>query len=219
MSSITRENMKYRLAGFMVIIALFAIFLPLLFNQNKSVLEELKIARFVPPVPPQPFNVKPGEEFISFSKLPTLQDRNTSQPSQSLSVSNPSPINQEKSQASSDLQSRSVPIVSEDVPEPSLQPPLTMTTESTFAELNKTGWTVQLASFSSEENASKLVQQLQNQGFPAYTATATNLQGKLVNRVLVGPEAKREEADILLPELERSTSLKGIVIKHDPLQG
>lgn len=74
-------------------------------------------------------------------------------------------------------------------------------------------WTIQLASFSQRINAQQLVKQLRAKGFTAYIHEARSERGE-VSRVFVGPELKKERADLLLKKLHEAFGLKGVVVEY-----
>jgi DedD protein len=57
-----------------------------------------------------------------------------------------------------------------------------------------TGWVVQVGSFSSKENADRLVEELRGRGFQGF-AEISDVQGKKIYRVLVGPEVQKAGAE------------------------
>ncbi|MGH8476841.1 MAG: SPOR domain-containing protein [Methylococcales bacterium] len=72
-------------------------------------------------------------------------------------------------------------------------------------------WIIQVGSFSNEENANSLRDQLRKKGYPVYVESATT-QGTVKFRVRVGPELDRQRA---LDQRDRIASLfkvKGIVL-------
>ncbi|ADZ91325.1 SPOR domain-containing protein [Marinomonas mediterranea] len=72
-------------------------------------------------------------------------------------------------------------------------------------------WTVQIATFKSSENASRLVKKLKDAGYPAYRVTTQSL-----HKVFVGPEIKRDSAEASRNDIEKEFLLKGIVVKFSP---
>ncbi|RME32672.1 MAG: SPOR domain-containing protein [Gammaproteobacteria bacterium] len=74
-------------------------------------------------------------------------------------------------------------------------------------------WVVQLGSFSSEENASKLLARLKEKGYAAFLDPAYTEQGKQY-RVRVGPELTRAKADALRKRLARELKLQGIIVRY-----
>jgi DedD protein len=72
------------------------------------------------------------------------------------------------------------------------------------------GWAVQLGSFSSRENATKLVQELNAKGYKAFVSRFDS-GGKVHHRVRVGPEATRARADALAAKLRRDGRSASVV--------
>lgn len=73
-------------------------------------------------------------------------------------------------------------------------------------------WGVQLASFSTRENAVALRNQLRDDGYPALLSKVKRLTGA-VTRVAIGPILSRLEADDLQRELSRRYELDAIVVR------
>ncbi len=63
------------------------------------------------------------------------------------------------------------------------------------------GWVLQVGSFSNAGNAERLVTELRGRGFAGFMEEV-DVRGKVLYRVLVGPEARREGADQLVTRLE-----------------
>ncbi|MGD8417121.1 MAG: SPOR domain-containing protein [Pseudomonadales bacterium] len=72
-------------------------------------------------------------------------------------------------------------------------------------------WAVQLASFSDEDNALKLRDRVRGDGFEAFISTAKQ-DGRVLNRVAVGPLLDRQEADHLRDELSDALSLDARIV-------
>lgn len=66
-----------------------------------------------------------------------------------------------------------------------------------------TGWSVQLGSFSRQDNAERLAAELQAKGFPAFLQP-TSQSGKTLYRVRVGPVSTREVAGVLAARLDEA---------------
>ncbi len=64
-------------------------------------------------------------------------------------------------------------------------------------------WVIQVGSFSSRENAETLVEKLQKKKFPAFLEQ-TELKGKNLYRVRVGPEIDQKLAEKLLTKLNKT---------------
>lgn len=74
------------------------------------------------------------------------------------------------------------------------------------------GFTVQVASFSDTDNASALVERLRDAGYNAYHRTLAR-DGNTWERVYVGPEIKRKDAESLRQRLadDQDFALEGLV--------
>lgn len=79
-----------------------------------------------------------------------------------------------------------------------------------------TAWIIQVGSFSSRQNAEGLVNKLQKKRFPAFLEQ-TDVKGKTLYRVRVGPEIDQELAQKLLVKLDRTLKpmkLKGSLKRY-----
>lgn len=63
------------------------------------------------------------------------------------------------------------------------------------------GWVVQLGSFSSEDNAARLSQQLRDSGYDVFVSRIS-AEGKTMHRVRVGPVPKKADAELLASKLK-----------------
>lgn len=79
------------------------------------------------------------------------------------------------------------------------------------------GFVVQVASFTKPESASALVSRLKDAGFRAYTETESG-NGKLLHRVMVGPEIRKEDAERTREKLVNDSRFKldGLVRIYAP---
>lgn len=78
----------------------------------------------------------------------------------------------------------------------------------------KNAWIIQLATFKSQENATKLVDKLKKDGLPAYTKQFENSKGATYTIVLVGPKIHKEEVSSLQQQLQTKYRLNGIIKRH-----
>ncbi len=107
------------------------------------------------------------------------------------------------------------PMVTAPTSPPAATPPPTAAPPAASPAPTATGnWVVQLGSFSSASNADGLRQTLRAQGYNAYTRS-TQVDGRSITRVYVGPVVEREEANRLRDELARRQGSKGLVVAHD----
>lgn len=72
-------------------------------------------------------------------------------------------------------------------------------------------WVVQVGSFSSEENARKLVAKLRKAHFQTRDVEQIEIRGKVLYRVRVGPVLEKKRALALLPKVNRISGTKGSV--------
>jgi len=77
----------------------------------------------------------------------------------------------------------------------------------------KGGWSVQVGAFGSAATADKLVADLKSAGYRAYLSPISK-SGKTLHRVRVGPEAARPDADKLAARL-RGRNLPATVVAND----
>lgn len=76
---------------------------------------------------------------------------------------------------------------------------------------DKDAFVIQLGAFSNAASVQKLVKQLQDKGYPAYSESS----GKLT-KLLVGPDTSKAELNKQLASLEALTGLKGKVLSYQP---
>lgn len=76
-----------------------------------------------------------------------------------------------------------------------------------------TGWIVQLGSFSRQDNALSLRDELRKKGYNGFVEPVGSA-GKTVYRVRVGPELTREAADGLREKLGKEMNMKGLVQQY-----
>jgi len=75
-------------------------------------------------------------------------------------------------------------------------------------------WVVQAGSFSSDENADKLVSELRAAGFEAYREKVSEASTTLY-KVRIGPELRRETAVEVAARLAREFDIQGLVMSTD----
>ncbi len=175
------EGLKKRLIGATVLVSLVVIFVPMLLEKEPVVSTELK-EDIIPEKPESGFS----------SKLLPLETEDLSKPP----MEEPVPV-KESSDTTQDA------TVSENDPEPAAKP---TPTPSEKAEpdprVGLSGWVVQVGSFSQSENAEKLVKELQTNKYAAFT-DQVDVKGKILYRVLVGPEVDKKNAEQLLTKLNK----------------
>lgn len=94
------------------------------------------------------------------------------------------------------------------------QAPATAGTPPVRQRAGLTAWVVQVGSFSSRDNAAKLVRRLREAGLPTPDPDLVDIRGKRYYRVRVGPVVERAEADRLLGEVNTVAGTKAAVRRY-----
>ncbi len=76
-------------------------------------------------------------------------------------------------------------------------------------------WVVQVGSFSSEDNARALRDQLRAKGYKAVFIDREVIDGKPVLRVRIGPEMERARSDQVREKVAREMKLQAVVVSYD----
>ena len=182
--------MKQRLVGAAVLVSLVVIFVPMILSgpvDTGSVDLPMTI-----PTPPFTDNPKPDTKQLE-ENISKLKPVDLPKP---VIVSKP-PRQQERPQQ---------PQKDEVKPEPKPIKP--------EVKPNLVSWDVQVGSFSQSKNAIALRDKLRRKRYKAFVES-TKVNGKTTWRVRVGPEIKRETAEILAQKLKTEEKLPASVFKHD----
>ncbi|KAA3626066.1 MAG: hypothetical protein DWQ09_17705 [Proteobacteria bacterium] len=184
------DRIRQRLVGATVLVALGVIFLPMLFDTpNRGWLGEDR------PLIPAPLQeLQNLAESARMAAPPVVTE--PEQSDRSSSTNQP-----ERSEV------RDPPARVADLPAPSRSP------RALSPDPQLATWAVQVGSFSSEENATRLRDKLRKLGFRAYTEEHEE-DGKQATRVRVGPELDEERAKKLLEKLKAKARIEGIVVRH-----
>lgn len=75
-------------------------------------------------------------------------------------------------------------------------------------------WVIQVGSFSQRDNAEDLVERLRKAGFDTMAPQPAQVSGKTVYRVQVGPEADRKRAEQLVTRIKQVADLTGTVMSY-----
>ncbi|AZV75808.1 SPOR domain-containing protein [Coxiella burnetii] len=188
---------KQRLIGALVLLAIVAIFLPLLFH-NPRPSTGLTMTTTIPPAPDKP--------------VVQLQ----------LPPSAPPPVETPLLQTNTVDLTPKQPIV-----QPSLPPVMPVPQPKKVVKVNKphslesllsktpTAWIIQVASFVNPDYAKHLLQQLRAKGFDAYLQESH--EGKVITRVFIGPEINRDKINKIQKELKQQMRLNGVIKKYYPV--
>jgi len=74
-------------------------------------------------------------------------------------------------------------------------------------------WVVQLGVFKDKSNAAKMIQDLRNKGFPAFTKLSKTGR-ETETRVFIGPEIDQQKAKETAIKLQQVFKIKGMVVRH-----
>lgn len=190
------EGLKKRLIGATVLVSLVVIFVPMLLEKEPVVSTELK-EDIIPDKPEGSFS----------SKLLPLETEDLSKPP----MEEPMPVQEE---TSANQESETEAKAPEETKE---QRPATQDKkEDAPTRVGLSGWVVQIGSFSRSDNAEKLVKELQAKKYAAFT-DQVDVNGKILHRVLVGPEVDKKRAEQLLAKLNdllKSKKLTGKIKRY-----
>ncbi len=189
------EGLKKRLIGATVLVSLVVIFVPMLLEKEPIVSTELEE------------DIIPEKPEVAFSsKLLPLETEDLSQPQ----IEEPVPVVEE----------------SEVVPQKEIEAsePKPVAKQETAANkksepdpmVGLSGWVVQVGSFSQRSNAEKLVEELRAKKYAAFT-DQVDLNGKILHRVLIGPEVDKKRAEQLQTKLNKllePKKLKGKIKRY-----
>jgi DedD protein len=229
----TEPNIKYRVTGALVLIALAVIFLPLLLDgQKKNQILESNI-------PDKPvtgeiilINIADSEKAKKQLKDDSeLVNDETSDKNQSAieseTIKEVIVNSKNEVKASANKQAKTVEKSLETKPSV-IAPPIKKLSKITSEDSKQTeranrpkykssAFVIQIGSFSKKNSAQKIVDDLKAAGFKAYLKQG-NSNGKSINRVLVGPELKRKKAESQLAAINKISGLKALVLSYDPLR-
>lgn len=192
---------KYRLIGAGLLIVSSAILLPLVLDGERP--EELNVQIAVPERPTFP------EVAIAPVQPVAELDEQAAPEMEELDVNNIELINVE-SASSSETQSPSVAKAPEPVKAEPAPAPKPVEVKKDVAPVGDR-WTLQVATFGKQDNATRTLKKLKDAGYPAYVMSSNSLY-----KVFVGPELKREASERMKDKVLKEFKLSGIVVKYSP---
>ena len=198
-------TLKQRLIGAAVIIALAVIFVPMILDGSGRE-ESVALNMEVPPEPTFTFESELPDP-KQLDELPPIEHSKDSEISEEQTSDNPSslPSEEDSTQATDDHAEKQVASTAQVVE----------ATEN-HIETNPalSAWAVQVAAFGEKGKAIALQEKLLASNISAFTEQFGK-DNKIVYRVKVGPELKRENAEKLRDKIEKEHGLKGsFVTKH-----
>ena len=182
------KNLKQRIVGALVLVALAVIFLPILFSRPDDLRQ---VVVDVPPMPKNPVMVPVAQEPVVVPEPEPLPE---------LPPVVEEPVAQEPAAG----------IAETELPAAAQSPAAKAPTTRLDANSLPVTWSGQLASLSTRSSAEELQKKLRSKGYNAYVRS---VDGK--NRVMVGPVIDRAEADRLRDQLGRQMSLNGFIVPFE----
>lgn len=223
----TEPNIKYRVTGAMVLIALAVIFLPLILDgQKKNQVLDSKIPD--KPVRGEIILVNLDEEDSQAKAADEKTSSQTGILNKTEPTSTPDIIKQsgageistsETQETSSEARQAVIKTVEKTATPPPTSDvkPETEPARTDRPSYKQTAYVIQLASLSNRENAIKLVDKLKSAGYKAYRKVGRS-NGKTINRVLVGPELNKQDAESKIAALNKISGTKAIIMEYDPIR-
>ncbi|WP_404355387.1 SPOR domain-containing protein [Methylotuvimicrobium sp. KM1] len=219
------QELKQRLIGAVVITALAAIFVPMLFDDpieesgqlvNELALPEPPVQEFAKTAERLPDSSRPQWTEESVDEAEPDADEVEGLTPEELEYIGPvddgselKPIDKKKLPSS--LTETDKPTeIAENAPVSEVRVPKTESAETLpIAEL--VTWYIQPGSFSKKDNAFALRDKLRSQGFPA-AVEEIDIRGGKSYRVLVGPETDKSKAQALKTRLDADNNLKSLLL-------
>ena len=181
------EDLKKRLIGASVLASLAVIFIPMLLEDDTVLETSIRTTNI--PEKPKAAVMPPSIAISEMDKLQTDLDYGTR-------------IKPAKDAEVRTIDSSTTPSDVTNSPTPALKP-----------RVGLSSWMIQVGSFSSRDNAQKVVDQLRADGFDTHLETAQVKSLKLF-RVRVGPEIDRTRADEMAKRISKKFLVKARVIKY-----
>jgi len=196
---VDKQQLKQRIVGAIVLVALGVIFIPMILNREEN---PMGITGSNIPIKPQQLEQLAGQTPPALPATPAtpaetrqVVDKDTPP----LPEATPELVQQEAAKTGS-------PPANGHEAKPTATP----------ADTHKTrGWVVQIASFTDRSKALQLRDRLLKGKFNCFVESLTGKHGTLY-RVRVGPVIKREEADQLQTRIAKKFRLKGTLVMSYP---
>ncbi len=179
------QDLKERLAGAAILVAVAVIFIPIIFS-NPAKVEVLEDLSF-PETPKTEFNSKIIRVVENDDNAPIIENMAT--------VEKLIPTNKNNSSQKLTEQKKTI----------------TESKDKTTSALS--AWSIQLGSFANEGNAQSMNKKLQQVGYKSFVKSLKK-DGRISYQVKVGVQLKRSEADALLKNLKEKMQLDGIVVSY-----
>lgn len=206
-------TLKQRLIGAAVIIALAVIFVPMILDGSGRQ-ESVALNMEVPPEPTFTFE-SDLPDTRKLEELPPIERSEVNESNDS-DVAIKSEITNESMPETSEVKQSKVPESKPTVSTTAAKEPAVLEATENHIKTNPalSAWAIQVAAFGEKGKALALQEKLLASNLSAFTEQSGG-GNKIVYRVKVGPELKRENADKLRDKIEKEHGLKGsFVTKH-----
>ena len=194
------EQLKQRLVGAAVIVSLIVIFVPMLWDEPEDT-EPVEIDTQIPDKPAALQQPLPSREILP-KPVPQVPMTSLAEPQQApeaeTSVSEAETMTPEPDR-SPDLSS---------IPEP-----IPIDGEREAGRSTPVAWLVQVASFTQQENATRLVDRLKQANMPAQLQEVT-IGGKRHYRVQMLPQLDRKDAEKLIERIKNEFKLTATLLRY-----
>ena len=212
---------KQRVIGGVVLVAVLAIFLPLLFHNSRPS-AGLKISQHVPKPPASP-DIQlqlPLNNSPSVTQPPSEKATVQQTPAVTRKILNIVPPKVMKTEKPLAMKKKPAVVKhkksnKERAPAVKKQEAKSGSTASlsSFALSAPKAWVIQAGSFSDQQNADRLVKQLRAKGLDVYTRKRVS-GGKAITRVYVGPEINLSKTKEMQQQLKKQFKLTGVIEKY-----
>lgn len=182
------SQLKHRLVGACVLLALAAIILPdILDGEKVSRQQDFAVIPLQPQLPRPEFKLEtPIESLEAPHQVSTVADAELTE----LALNEALPVDGEQVAA-------------------------TNPTDRQLEQFSDSGWVLQLGVFRNATNVNALIEKLRDAGYPAFSKPKQAVQGK-PTWVYVGPNLNKRKLAAMQPDVKRLTGLKGRVFPYNP---
>ncbi|MDZ7663258.1 SPOR domain-containing protein [Thiohalophilus sp.] len=195
------NQLKQRIVGAIVLVALAVIFIPMLLSSDR----DGDIAIIESNIPPRPDNV---------ARVKTLDIKPDSPaPKPVETPSSRTPVDEHTPEADDTPASDETPDTPASEEPETTQAATPANDTNTNTDTDPKAWAVQVGSFRKQSNALGLRDKLRDHGYRVFVERVATDKGN-VYRVRVGPEVRRSKAEALQNDLQTKLELEGLVVAH-----
>lgn len=196
------NGLKQRIIGALVLVSLAVIFVPMMFDEPHSERETSSIK--IPEEPPFPEVDMPEPETTEVPDYRIIEEPENVAPAEPAQTAESEPTSEGPPQTE---------IAPAPEPEPEAEPEPATVEEAGSAEFSRSlegAWVVQLGSFGSSENASRLRDRVREKGYSSHLQSVSRGDAELT-RVFSGPFAEKAEAEKAKQVLDKAFGLNSLV--------